>query len=256
MRNMAHQNDGDLRNLDDKAYDLFGEMLLERETAALLSAIEEEQAAGDKEADAFAARCDAKNLETIRRYFHRQHVRTFFGKTLPGIGRVAAIVIAVLTIAGGIAIATSHTIRVQVMKLFTTVEEEYTELTLVEDTEASFDVPGDWEGAYYPAYVPEGMEVSSMYSLPWQSAIEYVDQTDATRRYDYFENEEGVVANVDTEGAILQSVDIHGNPATLSKKDRVMMLFWNDGKKYFVISAENLDESTVMEIAEGVKRIE
>ncbi|HPJ03233.1 MAG TPA: DUF4367 domain-containing protein [Candidatus Limiplasma sp.] len=249
-------NEGESRSLGDRAFDLFGEMLLERETAALLCAMEEEKIAGDKEADAFAARCDAKNLALIRRYLHRHHVRTFFGKMLPGIGRVAAIVIAVLTIAGGIAIATSHTIRVQVMKLFTTVEEEYTELTLVEDTVASFDIPGDWEGAYYPAYVPEGMEISSISSFPWHNSVEYVDQTDATRRFNFSENIEGVVTNVDTEDAILQTVDIHGNPATLSIKDRVMILFWDDGKKYFVLSVENLDESTAIQIAEGVTRIE
>ena len=42
------------RSLEDRAYDLFGEMLIERETAALLAEIEAEKARGDTaEMDAF-----------------------------------------------------------------------------------------------------------------------------------------------------------------------------------------------------------
>lgn len=106
------------RNLEDRAYDLFGELLLERETAALLAEIEADKARGDTaQMDAFFAKQDAKNLETILRHFRRLRARIFFRETLPRIGQIAAIVVAVVAVAGSVAIATSHTIRVQVMQL-------------------------------------------------------------------------------------------------------------------------------------------
>ena len=56
-------------SLEDRAYDLFGEILLQRETAALLTEIETEKARGDTaEMDAFFAKQDVKNLEKIQRH--------------------------------------------------------------------------------------------------------------------------------------------------------------------------------------------
>ena len=123
------------RSLEDRAYDLFGEILLQRETAALLTEIEAEKARGDTaEMDAFFAKQDVKNLERIQRHFRRHRARIFFRETLPRIGQIAAIVIAVFTAAGSVAIATSHTLRVQMMQLLINIEEEYTELKLQEDS--------------------------------------------------------------------------------------------------------------------------
>lgn len=63
------------RSLNDKAYDLFGELLLEQETNKLLEEIEDEKARGDTaEMDAFLPR-------TIRKTCN-ESTRTFIGGVL------------------------------------------------------------------------------------------------------------------------------------------------------------------------------
>ncbi len=121
-----------------------------------------------------------KNLARINRYFRLQRTRTFFNQTLPKIGQIAAILIAVFAVAGGVAIATSHTIRAQVMEMLVQIEEQYTALSLVEDTNASFEIPSDeipseWGGEYYPAYIPEYFEASTAISFPSNHFVKFIN---------------------------------------------------------------------------------
>lgn len=66
----------DDRSIDDKAYDLFGALLLEQETNRLLDELEKERANGaTTEMDAFFAEQDQRNLKQINNYFRRQHTK-------------------------------------------------------------------------------------------------------------------------------------------------------------------------------------
>ena len=176
------------RSLDDRAYDLFGEMLLQQETAALLAEIEAEKARGDTaQMDAFFAKQDAKNLEGIQRHFRRHRARVFFRDTLPRIGQIAAIVIAVVAVAGSVAIATSHTLRVQVMQLLVNIEEEYTELKLQEDPAASFEIPAEWCGENYPSFIPDDLVAAMVFSYPDNNSIELIDKRTGAVRGEFSE---------------------------------------------------------------------
>ena len=111
MENRGNINSMEYRNINERAYDLLGEILLQQETDVLLAEIEKDKAVGNtKDMDAFTTRYDAKNLAKIHRYFRLQRARTFLYHTLPKIGQIAAILIAIVTLAGGVAIATSHTV--------------------------------------------------------------------------------------------------------------------------------------------------
>ena len=65
------------------------------------------------------------------------------------------------------------------MKLLLHVEEEYTELSLVEDEAASFDVPAEWQGGSFPAYIPEGMKLEQ--SIDGNYVL-YFGETDRTKK--------------------------------------------------------------------------
>lgn len=245
-----------IQTLDDQAYDLLGELLLEQETRALLTALETENAAGHAAPpDASSLRRDTKNLTQIDRYFRKRRARTFFRETLPKAGQAAAIVIAVLAVAGSVAVAASHTVRVQVMKLLARVETEYTELSLVENPEASFDVPAEWQGSYYPAYIPQGMEMTSLSCYPGLYNVDYAGSRDSGQRFSFSENEEGSVANVDTENAELQEISVNGASGILSRKDQTLLLYWDNGNVFFIISAENMEADAVLRIAESITLI-
>ena len=244
------------RSLEDRAYDLFGEMLLQRETAALLAEIEAEKARGDTaEMDAFFTKQDAKNLERIQRHFRRHRARVFFRQTLPRVGQIAAIIIAVVAVAGSVAIATSHTLRVQVMQLLVNIEEEYTELKLQEDPAASFDIPAEWGGENYPSFIPEGFILGAVHSNPGYSSVSFIDTTDTGRKINFSELGESAETNLDTEDAVLESIQINGHQGVLVIKDRKISAYWDDGRHYFILITEGLDKSTFLSIATGVVRV-
>ena len=80
-------------SLQDKAYDLLGDMLVERNTARYMQELEEDAArGGDAEMEAFFARQDQENLKKIQAYARKQRNRRFLGHTLPRMAQVAAVI--------------------------------------------------------------------------------------------------------------------------------------------------------------------
>lgn len=76
MRNKRHMPEGNPpqdQSLDDLAYDLLGEMILERETKRLLEELEQEKQSGDTaEMEAFYKRMNSRCLEQIHTYFRKK----------------------------------------------------------------------------------------------------------------------------------------------------------------------------------------
>lgn len=116
--------------IQDAAYNLFGDMLLEKEIKEIHEEIESEK--GTKaEADMkdFFIRNEQKHLKTIERNCHGSkgsligHIHI-----LQRIAQIAAVLIVCLALAGGIALAASSYIRMQVMQLLAKATPEYTEL--------------------------------------------------------------------------------------------------------------------------------
>ena len=243
------------RSLEDKAYDLFGEMLLAQETDALLAEIEEEKASGQTaEMDAFFQQYDRQNLARIEEHFRKQTARRFFTKTLPKIGQIAAVLIVVISVAGGIALASSSAIRVRVMQLLMNVEKEYTSFELVEDIDASFDVPVEWGGEYYPSFIPDDLDDLDIFNgFDHHSADIFT--ADRTRNLYYVEFGEGTSMNLDTENATTSTISINGHIGWISVKNDWINIYWANERRFFLVSTKNIDEETTMRIANRVVRV-
>lgn len=250
---MEQPND---RSLNDKAYDLLGELLLEQETNQLLKEIEDEKAHGaTDEMDAFFAAHDQKNLKQIHSYFRRQHVKKLLTRTLPKAIQVAAIFIACISIAGGIALATNDTVRVYVMELITTMSDEYTSLKLVEDEEASFDVPADWQGTSYPSFIPSNLRFSSVVSYEENNSVEYMNVVTGNIQLTFSELGHNAEANLDTESASVRTVMIHDYLGFLAIKKEQVNIYWSDGLNYFILTTYDLPQEDAITVAESVRHI-
>lgn len=246
-------NTREYRDINERAYDLFGDLLLQQETEALLAEIEQEKASGNTDAyEAFSARQDAKNLKRIHRYFQMQRTRTFFRQTLPKIGQIAAILIAVITVAGGVAIATSRTLRVQVMKMLVQIEEQYTALSLVEDSDASFEIPAEWTGEYYPSYIPEGFEANVVISFPGNHMVEFFSDQDAGMRIVFSEYGDSTLANIDTENAEVRQIAIGRDSGFIAIKNSHIYIYWDNGRAYFVLQTNKITEDEAIRIAQNI----
>ena len=256
MANKGLTKPAEHRDINERAYDLLGELLLQQETDALLEAIENDKASGNTAAyEAFNERQDKKNLARIHRYFRLQRTRTFLRQTLPKIGQIAAILIAVITVGGGVAIATSHTIRVQVMKMLVQMEEQYTSLNLVEDTEASFEIPTEWTGEYYPSYIPEGFEGNVVISFPGNHLVEFFNSMSETMRIIFSEYGDSTMANIDTENATIQAIAIGNDSGFMAIKDSHIYIYWDNGRSFFVLQTNGINDDEAIRIVQSVIRV-
>lgn len=237
------------KDVRERAYDLFGELLAEREAEALLAELEAEDA--PEEDEAFLKRLDERSLRSIERRVRRERTKRLLFQTLPGLGRAAAILIAVITLAGCTAFAASGTVRAYVYRLLIQPTEEYTRLSLVPSETDFIDVPEGWDGLYYPAYIPEGL---TLVQADWDAAY-YGNGADARPLMSFYELDEGSVMQIDTEGAEVRAILIHGQPAHLSVKGTHIHIFWSEGARYFVVGTRDLPEEDAIRIAESVTLI-
>lgn len=257
MKTMHKQeNEGALssRSLDDKAFDLFGEMLLAHETDALLAEIDAERTDGSNaDYDAFVERSRKKNLKAIDAYVRRQKLRRYM-KPLRIAGEVAAIAVLTLSLAVA-AVAGNRTVRIQMMQLLATHEKEYTELRLQADENASFDVPAEWKGMNYPASLPEGLEVEEVDAHFDSNHVLYSDARHPDRILRFSEYGPDTTVNVDTENAVLTPFTIRGHSATLFTKENRVGAYWADGQHFFLIMSTDIDESAIRRMAESVTQV-
>ena len=244
------------RSLSDKAYDFLGEMILEAETQEMLEEIKREQEQGNTaEMDAFFAMQDKRNLQRIHKYFRKEHYRHLLTQTLPKLVRVAAIVIAVISLAGSVAVAASHTVRVKVMQLLSHMEEEYTVVHMVEDEEASFDVPAEWKGTSYMSYLPENLVVGQIFSYVDNDIVEFRDRDTNKLKLQFSEVGISIWAQIDTQNAKTEQVVLNNYTAIFVDKGSMLCLYWCDGRKLFILTQMDGTREELFEVAKSVKKL-
>lgn len=196
--------------------------------------------------------------ETFARFEKRQHAlekmytraqkRKSLRRVMPKIIEIAACIVLLLGVATPIAVANIESIRVRVMKLLIDIQDDHTELALVEDPSASFDVPANWRGEYYPAYIPEGYALEAI--DPYFNTVQYTNAHAQSIYFDEYTDEE---ANIDTENASLSYEDINGARALVIEKDGYAIV-WSANNRYFTIYT-NEPRDTALQIARSVQRI-
>lgn len=245
----------EVKSLEDRSWDLLAEMWVEKRAGEILEQIEADKAADNTaEMDAFFAAYDAKNLQQIEKCANRHSKKRFMTNTLLRAAQVAAVWIAVLALAGGVAIAASSTVRVYLTKLLVEVTPQYTSLTMAKDTDHYVDVPAEWQGEYYPSIIPEGLVIGQLDSDETESSVTYVFPGEALWQIVY-EEMKGGGANVDIEGAVITPVKVLGYDGTMSTKGEIVSIYWFDGNKLFFLDVRGHSEDEALAMANSLKKI-
>ena len=200
------------------------------------------------EEQAFFNRTQENTLRLIRREEHKSQ-RT---QRLQGIHQVIRFVAAILLISFlslGTSMAFSPALRVTVMRLLYRVTPQYTEISLVQDEGASFDVPADWGGNYFPAHIPQDY---AYYWIAGTSSIrDAVFVADGEKMMRFNENDQSVESNIDTEGYEVREIEIHGQSALLATKEGKSKIVWSEADRYFILTVTE-DAETAIKIAQSV----
>lgn len=227
-------------SIQDSAYDLFGDMLLEKETKEICEEIELEK--GTKAEDDmrdFFIRNEQKHLQIIERNCHggkggligHSHV---FQKIV----QTAAVLIVCLALAGGIALAASPYVRTQIMRLLANVTPKYTELDF--SVEKEMNIPSDWQGIYYPGVVPEKSHISFLESNEVFSRVTYsIEASQNGWILSFSEYDDEVYTRIDTEDAGQINSIINGKEVSITEKDGLITVYWNDGQRLLVLQTQN-----------------
>ena len=160
-----------------------------------------------------------------RRQQHEQKRR------FPRCARVIATVALLAMVSVGSAMATVHMVQIGLLKLDVQTYPERTSYELVPSNEA-VDVPAEWKGDFYPAYIPEGFE----FDRCRLNNVIYLDKDG--RCLDFSEETYGSITNLDTENANLSSVFINGAEATLIEKDSWTAVVWSANNRLFIVDMD------------------
>ena len=182
-------------------------------------------------------------------------------KVLPWIINTAACIILLLAMAAPIALANSATFRSKVMQLIMELDEEKGEayFSLVQDEDASFDVPEGWRGNYFPSYIPDGFTIYDWDPDFGAAFIEYRNGSANQLFFSEYSNGAGVVTG--TDNAEMKEIDINGNPAYLidgiasDGKTHTVNIFWQNETNWFGVVTYGLSTDEALQVARSVRRI-
>ena len=189
-----------------------------------------------------------ERIASARRAKRRFQRRTALKQNIRKGIHIAACAVLLLGVITPFAVAHIDAIRVRVMRLLIDIQEDRTNISIQEDISASFDVPAEWKGQYYPSFIPDGYSLSL---LPDDyNSVVYSNADGDEITFEEFEETDELV--VDSEDSIVSYGQISGNIAFIVEK-RNAKIIWCNGSRLFRVTAADL--STAQKVAEGVKII-
>ena len=196
----------------------------------------------------------AEKLSKLEREDRRRTRQARWKKRFPRVVEVAACFIIVLGISASIAIANVESIRVRVLEMLISFQDGHVEVDLIENETASFDIPSNWPGLYYPSYIPAD------YQIKWKSkfvpSIEF--ENEEMMKISFDECDEGDATSVDSEGAVISLADVNGAKATVldaTGLGKMCSVIWSVNNRYFIVSS-SLSADQALEVARSVRRIQ
>jgi len=195
-----------------------------------------------------------KRLKKMMRRLRWISLKKQFFTVVPRTMRFAVAALGILCIGLTTAFASNETFRVRVFSMFAEDHGQYTAVRLQEDKQKAFDVPAEWEGMYYPTYIPDGFDVVNVENLSGQ--IFLISFENQNGEYLIFkEMTEDTESNIDTENAQVYYTEIHGNTAMVSVKEDVTIVAWNEKDRIFAVIVDGEVEEGALEVAKSVMRI-
>lgn len=171
-------------------------------------------------------------------------------RSIPRLIEIAACLVLILGIAAPFAVANVESIRVKVMELLISIQDDHTELQFVENDEKAFDVPADWQGLYYPSYIPDGFVLDDIGR--YYSDVTYINEEGAMIYFNEYTQDDFV--DVNSEDAVLSYELINGERALVAEQASYVIVTWAAEDRYFVVDADTTKDEALA-IARSVRKI-
>jgi len=173
----------------------------------------------------------------MNRIFNREQARARWRKAR-NIALKAAVAILAVIVVSCVAVASSEALRVQVLNMFLSSNDGYTEITFSEDEQGQ--MPGD---TVYAIYVPQGFELVESREMPNMYVVVYRNQAEDRIIVERF----GINTqfSVDNERHENKEITIAGIPAFASEGEGESSLIFHSDSYAFHIGGDIVLEECI-----------
>ena len=189
-----------------------------------------------------------ERITSARKAKRRYQRRTAMKRNIRKGIHIAACAVLLLGVITPFAVAHIEAIRVRVMRLLIDIQEDRTNVSIQEDVSASFNVPTEWKGQYYPSYIPEGYRLTQL--LDNYSIVVYSNANGDEITFEEYNEYDEIV--IDSENSYVSYGQVDGNAAFIVEKNNTKII-WCNGSFLFSVTAS--DYSTARKVAEGIELI-
>lgn len=185
--------------------------------------------------------------KAMDRAFSRKRVNIAFQTTAKVFPKVAAVFLIGLVVLGGLVLSV-EAVRVKTLTFLINVQDGFGSIGgHQEDPRQGITL----RKTYAPTYIPEEYTLSSVNGSVSKSVVYLNDDGLPIAFEEYSEN---AAANIDTENALVQEIQIGGQPGLSIEKEDMFTVIWNGTDRVFLVMTKISMEETV-KIAESVEYI-
>lgn len=165
--------------------------------------------------------------------------------------RRAAILILMMIGVNYFLVSNVEAYRIKWMNTISSIQDKFTQIDIVPDEQKNItDIPENWEGNYYPVYVPEGFKLTEQHST--ELTIRLVYEDDQNNQIVLHQFSSLTSLQVDSEGGASSKVMVGEREATLIKKDGMINLNWSIDDSVLYITTKGIKINELIKIAESV----
>ncbi len=166
--------------------------------------------------------------------------------------QIAAVVVLILNIGLTAAVAASSSVRATVIRFLMEMNDSYMSIGFIEN-EGELIVPEEWEGNYYPTYIPQGYFIQRCTSVAGANAAEYSNAEGNTIVIEV--NGVHAFGRINTENAEIEFIQVHGVEATVLRQPvGDVSIIWSLGDCYFEVTGN--DYETALAVAQSIEVIQ
>jgi len=239
------------QDLNEQSWDLFGQILLSDDVERYEVLLQSERI--KKAAEEYYQKYNERNKKKIQKIYWRKKRNVFFKNTLPSMLKMIVMIAGALSVVIGTAIAASPLLRKELVKLMTKITSEYTTMQIIPEEQFAF-VPREWKGLYFPAVLPDDIELMEIYSDPFDNYVSYSRQEGGKIIFSFEEIYQGTM-NLDTEEAKIETVFIHEKDGKAVIKGDHITIYWMEEECMLKLYLRDGTLEETLAYAEAVRKI-
>ena len=171
-------------------------------------------------------------------------------RTLLQIGRTAAILLLVMLLSVGTAMAVNRDFRTKVLNFISDITNEYVRVG-IGTTGKRTAVPAGWTASFFPAFVPLGYTMVNVISTDDASQVYYTDNLGKSLFFRVLRGTNATCLNA--RAASSEAVYFSFGEALLINTELTCSIIWIEDDDLITVTAD--DAKTAIQVAETVERI-